>query len=66
MLYIGRLKEMLVDAVRLPSGVAAKVAEHSSSIQLAAALISDDSQGRLLGAMCIEADMNGLQDVVIY
>ena len=55
-----------MDAVRLPSGVAVKVAGHSSSIQLAAALISDDSQGRLLGAMCIEADMNGLQEVVIY
>ena len=66
MLCISRLEEMLVDAVRLPSGVAAKVAGHTSSIQLAAALISDDSQGRLLGAMCIEADTDGLQEVVIY
>ena len=66
MLCISRLDEMLVDAVRLPSGVAAKVAGQNTSIQLAAALISDDSQYGLLSAMRIEIDVQGLQDVVMY
>lgn len=55
-----------MDAVRLPSGVAAKVAGHTSSIQLAAALISDDSQDRLLAAMHVEMDTSGLQNAVFY
>ena len=55
-----------MDAVRLPSGVAAKVAGQNTSIQVVAALISDDRQNGLLGTMCIEIDVDGLQDVVIY
>ena len=55
-----------MDAVRLPSGVAAKMTGHSSSIQLAAALISEASQDRLLGAMCLNIDMDGLQKAVMY
>ena len=62
---ISRLGELLVEAVRLPSGVAAKVAGHTSSIQLAAVLISDDSQNPLLGGMYVEVDMNGLCEVIV-
>ena len=55
-----------MDAVRLPSGVAAKVAMHTSSVQLAAMLVANDNHDELLGAMCVEIDMNGLQEAVIY
>ena len=57
---------MLENALLLPAGVAASAVIVEDSIQLASALVSDDSEGALLGAALLIFSASGLQEVVIY
>ncbi len=61
-----RLKEGMVDALLLPSGIAAGVAIGTDSVQVAIALVSGDNEGSLLGAAICDFSIAGLGEVIIF
>ncbi|CAL5224952.1 g7722 [Coccomyxa viridis] len=60
-----RLKEVMEDALLLPSGIAASVAISRDSVQVASGLVSDDDDGSLLGAAMCSFSTSGLDEVII-